>query len=132
MIFHQGDSGMRHVESRSFPCFRPGRALVLWLAAVCATAHAQINTTGVINGSVSDATGSAIVGAKVSITHSKTGATWGTVSNSIGSFSQVGLIAGEYLIEIAQTGFSTFRETGIALESTGVYTVNAVLRLGSE
>src|SRR5215472_4838783 len=132
MIFHQGGSGMRHVESRSSQCFRPGGAVVLWLAAVCATSHAQINTTGVINGSVSDATGAAIVGAKVSITNTATGAAMETVSNSAGSFSQVGLTAGQYEVAVSNHGFSTFKETGISLESVGAYTVNAVLKVGAE
>lgn len=120
---------MRHVDSlRSWWII----SFVLWLAIIQPTVRAQISTTGIINGTVADHTGSAIAGARVSLTNSATGAVSETVSNSVGSFSQVGLTAGQYEIAIAHPGFNTFKETGITLESSAVYTVNAVMRLGAE
>ena len=76
---------MRDVESqtsRRLSAPRPG--IVLWLVVVCGASYAQINTTGSINGSVSDPSGAAVVGAKVSITNRATGALSESVSNSIG------------------------------------------------
>jgi hypothetical protein len=107
--------------------------LVIFLICLVPPAiHAQLTTTGIVNGTVSDSSGSAIAGARVTIANKATGATSETVTNSVGSFSQVGLTAGQYEVTIAHPGFSTFKETGISLESVAVYTVNAVLRLGAE
>ena len=108
----------------------PSFALLLWLAAVRLPVYGQVATTSIINGTVADSSGAAIVGATVTITNRATGAASETRSNSAGSFSQVGLAPGQYDITVAQAGFSQYRETGIALESAGVYAVTAVLRVG--
>src|SRR5215469_1893589 len=106
--------------------------IVLWLGTLSPAAVAQMATSGAISGTVSDPSGSAIPGAKVTITNTATGATSETVSNSIGSFSQVGLALGHYEVAVSHPGFNAFKETGIFLESVGAYTVNAVLKMGAE
>jgi hypothetical protein len=128
---------MRQVDSRYAHSICSGRrtpivVLALWSAIIQPAAYAQISTTAIINGTVADPTGSAIAGAKISVTNTATGAVSETVSNTIGSFSQVGLTAGHYEIAVAHPGFSTFKENGISLESSAVYTVNAILKLGAE
>jgi hypothetical protein len=107
-------------------------ASILWLVILSPATLAQIVTTGMISGTVSDPTGSAIAAAKVTITNTATGSALETLSNATGSFSQVGLIAGQYEVAISHPGFTVFRETGISLESVGAYTVNAVLKIGPE
>ena len=102
---------MRHVESL---CSRIAAVLCLAMAP----AYGQVSTTGLINGTVADPTGSAIAGAKISITNTATGAVSETIANSSGGFSQVGLTAGQYEIAMAHPGFNTFKETGISLESS--------------
>ena len=106
--------------------------IVLWLGTLSPAAVAQMATSGAISGTVSDPSGSAIPGAKVTISNTATGATSETVSNSIGSFSQVGLALGHYEVAVSHPGFNAFKETGIFLESVGAYTVNAVLKMGAE
>ena len=125
---------MREVYSRCRSAALHAAILLLALlpAIIPTAALAQVSTTAIINGTVVDPSGSAIAGAKISITNSATGAVSETVSNTSGSFSQVGLTAGQYEITVSHPGFNTFRETGIALESSAVYTVNATLKLGSE
>jgi hypothetical protein len=128
---------MRHAESQCSPSLATGRrmgmkAIMLWLGIASPAVLAQIVTTGMINGTVSDPSGSPIPGAKVTITNTATGARSETVSNSIGSFSQVGLTAGRYEVAVAHPGFNAFKEAGIFLESVGTYTVNAVLKIGAE
>jgi hypothetical protein len=68
----------------------------------------------------------------VSITNTATGAVSETLSNSIGSFSQVALAPGQYEVAVSRDGFSAFKEMGISLESAAVFTVNAVLKVGAE
>jgi hypothetical protein len=123
---------MRQVDSHRSPALCPGLTLILAMAIAPAAMLGQVATTSMIDGTVSDPSGSAIAGAKVIITNTATGAAFETVSNSIGSFSQVGLTAGQYAVDVFHPGFSTFKETGISLESVGTYTVNAVLKVGAE
>ncbi|HKE21112.1 MAG TPA: carboxypeptidase regulatory-like domain-containing protein [Bryobacteraceae bacterium] len=125
---------MRHVESRSSQQMCARWTLPAMLAAgllpLQAPLHAQVSTTSMINGTVTDPSGSAVAGAKVTITNSASEAKWETISNSVGSFSQPGLGTGQYEVSITSPGFKTFREVGIALESAGVYTVTAVMNVG--
>ena len=125
---------MRQVESRSsgkaFGVRKMLLGTVACLLLLQVPVPAQVSTTSMINGTVSDPSGSGVAGARVTITNSASGAKWETVSNNIGSFSQVGLTPGQYEVSIANPGFSTFKETGIALESAGVYTVTAVMKVG--
>jgi hypothetical protein len=106
--------------------------LVIGMIVTAPVMFGQIATTGVISGTVSDTSGSAVVGAKVVIINVATGAASETVTNSTGRFFQVGLPAGEYEVAISHPGFSVFKETGISLESVGTYSVTAVLKVGSE
>ena len=127
---------MRQVESRfsekTYGVRRTLPAMVFtWLLLVQVPLQAQVSTTSMIDGTVSDPTGSAIAGAKVTITNSASHATWETVSNSIGSFSRVGLGSGQYEVSITTPGFKTFREIGIGLEAAGVYSVTAVMQVGN-
>ena len=93
--------------------------------------HAQITNTGIINGTVTDPAGSAVVGAKVTITNTATGVASETVSNSAGSFTKVGLPSGQYEVAVTNQGFNTFKETAIYLEPAAVYTVNVALQVGA-
>ena len=128
------ENWLRHVDSQHSLRFTriATVAAVLCLPLFARPALAQIATTGMISGTVSDPTGSAIAGAQVTITNTATGAALETVSNSTGSFTQVGLTAGQYEVAVSHPGFTTFRETGIALESVGEYAVTAVLKVGAE
>ncbi len=121
---------MRHAETQ--PSCTLTIAIAVWMALVNTSANGQMTTTGIINGTVSDPSGSAIAGARVMLTNTATGAVAETVSNSMGSFSYVGLTAGNYEAAISHPGFSALKETGISLESVAVYTVNAVLKVGAE
>ena len=74
---------MRHVDSQHLSFTRTALiAAMLGLPLFVRPALAQIATTGMISGTVSDPTGSAIAGAKVTITNTATGAALETVSNS--------------------------------------------------
>ena len=93
--------------------------------------HAQLATTGTINGTVLDQSGSVVPGAQVSITNAGTKTLTQTVSNSAGSFSQVGLQSGNYEVTVSSPGFASFNETGIYLEPAGTYTVHVALKAGA-
>ncbi len=77
---------------------------------------------------VTDPTWISHSGAKIGIVNTATVATSETIFSTIGSLSQLGLTAGQYEIAVAHPGFSTFKENAISLESSAVYTVNAILK----
>jgi hypothetical protein len=106
-------------------------SLLIWLSIASRLCHAQLTTTGTINGTVVDQAGSAVAGATVSIANAGTGTVTRTVSNSAGSFSEVGLQPGHYEVTVTSKGFSSFKEVGIYLEPAGVRTVNVALQLGT-
>lgn len=107
------------------------RSVFIWLLIGSPLCQAQLTTTGTINGTVVDQSGSPVAGAKVSIANAGTASTTQAVSNSAGSFSTVGLQPGNYEVTVASPGFSSFKEVGIYLEPAGVYTVNVALQLGT-
>ncbi|MGI8744932.1 MAG: carboxypeptidase-like regulatory domain-containing protein [Bryobacteraceae bacterium] len=108
-----------------------GVKAVIWLAMANTLCHGQLTTTGIINGTIVDQSGSAVAGAKVSITNVETRTVTQTASNSTGSFSAVGLTSGHYDVTVTGQGFSSFKEAGIYLESASVYTVHVALQLGT-
>jgi hypothetical protein len=105
--------------------------LLLWSIVGLGVCHAQIITTGTINGSVVDQTGAVIPNAKVTILQTETGAVTQTASNSDGNFVQVGLNSGHYEVTVKASGFAIFRVTGIYLEPVAVYTVRATMKPSS-
>jgi hypothetical protein len=90
------------------------RALVPALFSLVLLAHAQ--TTGSIEGTVSDASQAAIPGAAVKLTNENTGVHYTTSTNSSGYFLVEGLTAGVYDISINHAGFKVYILKGIKLD----------------
>lgn len=82
--------------------------VVLTLFAFCSVVKAQTTvSTGSIQGTVTDPSGAAVAGAKVTITNKATGAAATTTTSSSGTYSSGGLIPGDYELRVEQAGFST-------------------------
>ncbi len=64
-------------------------------------------STGSISGTVTDPTGAAIAGAKVTITNKATAQATTTTTSSGGSYNSGALIPGDYEVRVEQSGFST-------------------------
>ncbi len=72
------------------------------------TANAQTTvSTGSIQGTVTDPSGAAVAGAKVTITGKATGSVATTTTSASGAYSSGGLIPGDYEVKVEQPGFST-------------------------
>src|SRR5215470_16631781 len=82
-------------------------------AALCAIFLAMFLTSsglgqqvfGSIYGTVTDATGSAVPNAKVTITDQDKGTRSEVISNESGNYSKGNLIPGTYMVEVEVTGF---------------------------
>jgi len=78
------------------------------LVSVSTLVHAQgSSTTATVTGVVQDSTGGIIPGASVAIKNVATGVKTDTVTNSSGTFSVPGLMAGTYEATISLSGFKT-------------------------
>jgi len=105
-------------------------ATLLCLLVLPSVAHAQV-ATGTILGNVTDSTGAAVPGAQVTATNSGTAFTRTTTTDVAGQYSLPLMPVGEYKIEVKLSGFSTFSQTGIALEVGRNARVDATIRPGS-
>ena len=84
--------------------------MVLALVVVCvAPAHAgQAGTAAAaLNGTVRDASGAVVPGAKITLTNTGTGFKQVTESNSTGNYSLVNISPGNYIVVISKEGFTT-------------------------
>ncbi len=81
-------------------------AIALLVAVFCGSAQTTVST-GSIQGTVTDPSGAAVAGAKVTITGKATGSVATTTTSGSGSYSSGGLIPGDYEVKVEQPGFST-------------------------
>ena len=77
-------------------------------------AHAQI-VGGTISGTVKDASGALLGGAKVTVRQFETGATRTLTTDAEGRFHAPSVPVGNYAVTVAHDGFATQRRTGVSL-----------------
>ncbi len=95
------------------PKFLP---LLLLLFFATVGLNAQV-TTASINGSVTDASGEALIGATVQATHTPTGTLYGVTTRADGGYDLPNLrIGGPYLIEVSYVGYESYREENLFLK----------------
>ena len=109
---------------------RVGILLLVQLFFGCGVLLGQ-NITSSILGNVVDSSGSPIQGAQITVTNSGTGAMAKTTTDSKGTFSVPGLLAGIYDVTTEKAGFKVFRTTGVSLVSAENKRVDAVLTVGA-
>ena len=73
--------------------------------------------TGSISGTVEDPSGSAIVGANVTLTNTGTTAQQTSVTADGGRFEFLSLVPGTYDLSIQSPGFKRLRKTGLSLSA---------------
>jgi Carboxypeptidase regulatory-like domain/TonB-dependent Receptor Plug Domain len=101
-------------------------AVVLNIAAL--PVRAQV--TAAISGTVDDASGAGVGGAKVVITNVETGATRTVTTDESGKFSALSLAVGPNEVKVEKTGFKSAVRTGINLEVAQQAVVNFKLEVG--
>ena len=102
-------------------------SLVVLLCALTAMAQVQ---NGQFSGTVTDPTGAAVPGAKITIVNQATNLSVTTTTNQSGSYNVKELPVGTYKITIEAAGFKTFTDIGVALNAGTISHVDAKMILG--
>src|SRR5690349_24938301 len=84
---------------------------------------------GSISGNVTDTSGAAVPGAKVTITDPDKGVTYTATTNDSGNYSQTHLIVGTYEVRVEASGFSAVVQKNVHVEVDAVTTINARMQL---
>jgi hypothetical protein len=102
--------------------------LLVILPLFGATALASV--TASISGTVKDPSGATVVGATVIATSAETGIAQTLHTNEQGYYSFQSLPLGHYSIDVQQSGFKSFRETGLVLDVNSALVVDVTLQVG--
>ncbi len=109
------------------------RFLSFLILSFCAcTAHAQINSTSSLSGTVTDTSGALVPGAAVSVQNSETGAKFDTVTSPNGAFTVPSVPAGKYVANVSMKGFKETRVPNIVLEVGIPTSIQVKLELGQQ
>jgi Carboxypeptidase regulatory-like domain len=106
-----------------------GALLAAVLVSITPAARAQGETTSAIAGQVTDATGAAIAGAKVTVTSRETGLERFFVTDAEGRFDFLQLRPGAYAVKVEARGFEPQRNHGVFAGLGQKQTVNFTLRI---
>ena len=106
-----------------------GAVLLLALTSVSVPLKGQ-QVTGSIIGSVQDATGAAIVASQVTARNQDTGLTRSVQTGAQGEYRIDFLPPGNYEVDVSNSGFRSFRQTGVTLQVGQSARVDAQLQLG--
>jgi hypothetical protein len=114
------------------------RIAVLTLLTICSflltsgVAFGQTTVAqGSIQGTVSDPTGAAVSGAKITIQERATGQSATTASSSSGTYNSGGLIPGQYVVRVEAKGFKT-TEVQVVVQVAVTASGNVRLEVGQE
>jgi len=108
------------------------RALLFAAATLGLTfnAFAQSTNSADLRGTVTDASGSVIPGAKVTILNTETGVTTELTTNDAGIYDSVSIRPGKYRVTFSKDGFGRLVRDGITLD-VGVLSIDAQLTVGA-
>jgi len=87
--------------------------------------------TASISGTVTDATGAVVVGATVTATNVDTGVATTQTTNGQGFYSFQALPLGKYTLDVQQTGFKGYRQTGLVVDVNSALVVDVALQVGA-
>jgi hypothetical protein len=116
--FHQQVSSSQRVRWYEFGirCM-PGAGLAIWVFAVLAflAQLAAAQSTSQLNGSVTDPSGAAVAGAKITLTNPATGLERTTTSNGTGLYQFLDVPPGNYRLEATASGFASYQASKVTL-----------------
>ena len=106
------------------------RLLFVLLVVVLVCANLWGQSTGQINGTVTDSTGAVVRGAKVTATNPATGFARPTATGDTGAYTITLLPPGTYDVTFEASNFATVQQKGIAVAVGQSVTLNATLKPG--
>ena len=106
------------------------RLILLFVLLAAVSLPAQ-TFRGTILGTVTDAQGAVVAGAKVTVKNAGTGLERTTETSADGSYALPELQIGTYTVTITQAGFQTAVTTGVTVDVAGERRVDAALKTGS-
>jgi hypothetical protein len=109
---------------------RPVILLFTLCFLLCRPVGSQSYSTS-LRGIVSDASGSAIAGATVTLRNSESGVERGTTTDASGEFQFLQLPAGKYILTVVAKGFANYELKDLALLVNTPATANVQLKIGS-
>jgi hypothetical protein len=101
-----------------------------FLVGITSTGYAQTGTTGTILGTVTDPSGAAVANAPVVLRNRATNSSATQNTNSVGEYTFVNVVPGDYEISVKQTGFRAVDVPDIKVEVAKSYTVDLKLEVG--
>jgi len=104
--------------------------LPMFLALASVALYAQANSE--LTGTVTDQTGAAVAGAKISISDPSTGSTKTTVSGATGLYEIPGLNPANYNLRVTAKGFEAYAQNGIAVNVSTTARADVKLTVGAE
>ncbi|HWC17732.1 MAG TPA: carboxypeptidase-like regulatory domain-containing protein, partial [Terriglobales bacterium] len=111
------------------------RKLCCWLLglflAAANIAFGQVTASSTLQGTVTDKTGAAVVGADVTVTNAATGVSRTVKSGSDGSYRVDPLAVGYYNISVSMSGFDTAKAQRVETLVGAATTQNFTLKVGS-
>jgi len=122
---------MNWKQIRTILCTSILCGLVLLMAATLAVpGSAAQSTGGRIRGTVTDASGAAVVGAKVVLANEATNVSREAITNSTGEYLFLEVPVGTYSVQLQQTGFKKFLRKGVELHLNDVLNVDIAVQVG--
>src|SRR5688572_6139834 len=107
------------------------RTLALCAAMLLSTMLLAQSERGIITGTVQDASGAVVPGAKVTVTNTLTGISQTIPSNAEGEFTVPQLQVGTYTIKVEKDGFRAATVTGLILNASQTLRADAKLEVGA-
>src|ERR1700723_2394477 len=104
--------------------------IILLFVLVAAVSLSAQTFRGTILGTVTDAQGAVVPGAKVTVKNTGTGLERSTETSADGSYALPELPIGTYSVTITQTGFQTFVATGVTVDVATERRIDAGLKAG--
>ena len=118
---------MKHITSLATVVFAVAAIILL-----SATPIWSQEARATLSGTITDPSGSALVGAQVHITNIETGITLSTQSNDLGQYHLLFVNPGSYRISVEAKGFRTFVRESVVLTLGEAATLDVPMQVGSQ
>jgi carboxypeptidase family protein/TonB-dependent receptor-like protein len=116
--------------SRNWTALLCATLVALFLGGLPANSIAQTAGTGAVSVTVTDSSGSVIVGAQIKVTSESSGETRSVTTGANGTFTVPLLLPGAYRVEVSQTGFRSVTVPHVQITVTETNALNIRLEVG--